>query len=127
MDGNLRGSLASYLDLIKNKRSNEPGDTDMAAELSRRRVLSAGGGALVAGSTLLTSLAARAQVQTLRIGHVLAPAHPFHLGLELASRKLAESTNGRLKLQVFPSSQLGTERDMNIALRTGGVDMLLAS
>jgi tripartite ATP-independent transporter DctP family solute receptor len=58
---------------------------------------------------------------------VLASTHQFHLGLELAAKEVAATTAGRVKMQVFPSSQLGTERDMNIAIRTGGVDMLLAS
>ncbi|NDH51644.1 MAG: TRAP transporter substrate-binding protein [Betaproteobacteria bacterium] len=100
----------------------------MSIAISRRRVLALGSSTAVAGSNLLLSGRASAQApQTLKIGHVLAPSHPFHQGLELAGRKLAESTNGRVKLQVFPSSQLGTERDMNIAIRSGGVDMLLGS
>lgn len=99
----------------------------MGPEISRRRILGLGGGAIVASASLLGSKNVRAQVQTLRVGHVLAPSHAFHQGLELAGKKLEESSNGRIKMQVFPSSQLGTERDMNIAIRTGGVDMLLGS
>lgn len=78
-------------------------------------------------ATLSFSAAANAQDVTLKMGHVLAPTHQFHKGMELASEKLAESTDGRIKLEVFPSSQLGTERDMHVSVRTGGVDMLLAS
>ncbi|MDF2373326.1 MAG: TRAP transporter substrate-binding protein [Rhizobiaceae bacterium] len=70
---------------------------------------------------------ASAQEVTLKLGHVLSPTHQFHKGMELAAEKLAESTNGKVKLEVFPSSQLGTERDMHVSIRTGGVDMLLAS
>lgn len=93
-----------------------------------RRHLLAYGGAAIAGASLVRSSPVFSQAgQTLRIGHVLSPTHQFHQGLELAARKLADSTGGKLKLQVFPSSQLGTERDMNVAIRTGGVDMLLAS
>lgn len=99
----------------------------MNTAFSRRQLLQTGGATALAGAGWLTSGSAQAQSQTLRIGHVLSPAHPFHQGLELAARKLADITNGRIKLQVFPSSQLGSERDMNIAIRTGGVDMLLAS
>lgn len=73
------------------------------------------------------SASANAQETTLKLGHVLAPSHQFHLGMELAADRLAESTDGRIKLEVFPSSQLGTERDMHVSIRTGGVDMLLAS
>ena len=92
-----------------------------------RRGLLVLGAAAVGAPTLLFPPAGAQSAQTLRIGHVLAPSHQFHQGLELAAKKLAEDTGGRLKLQVFPSSQLGTERDMNIAIRTGAVDMLLAS
>lgn len=100
----------------------------MHTDISRRHLLAYGGAAAVAGSGLIGARKASAQTQvTLRIGHVLSPSHPFHQGLELASRKLGESTKDRIKLQVFPSSQLGSERDMNIAIRTGGVDMVLAS
>lgn len=66
-------------------------------------------------------------VETFKLGHVLAPTHQFHTGMELAARRLAEATSGQLRIEVYPSSQLGTERDMHVALRTGAVDMLLAS
>ena len=78
----------------------------MKQPLSRRHLLQAGGAAAMTGSGFLVSGQAHAQSQTLRLGHVLAPAHPFHQGLELAAKKLAEASNGRFKLQVFPSSQL---------------------
>lgn len=97
----------------------------MATEISRRHMLVLGGSALAAGLTSISP--AFAQEATLRVGHVLAPTHQFHLGLELAAKQLAEGTQGRVKLEVFPSSQLGTERDMNVAVRTGALDMVLAS
>lgn len=68
-----------------------------------------------------------AQDVTLKLGHVLAPSHQFHEGMLLAAEKLTELTDGRIALEVFPSSQLGTERDMHVSIRTGGVDMMLAS
>lgn len=80
-----------------------------------------------AASVIGLAAAAQAQDVTLRMGHVLAPTHQFHEGMELAAAALAESTDGRIVLEVFPSSQLGTERDMHVSIRTGGVDMMLAS
>ncbi|MCR6670753.1 TRAP transporter substrate-binding protein [Devosia ginsengisoli] len=68
-----------------------------------------------------------AQSTVLRIGHVLGPTHQFHTGLELAARSIGEATEQRVELQVFPAAQLGSERDMNVAIRTGGIDMVLAS
>lgn len=82
--------------------------------------------AMVVAAAALIASAAQGQ-QVFKLGHVLAPTHQFQLGMELAAKELAESTQGRLKLEVYPSSQLGTERDMHVAVRTGAVDMLLAS
>ena len=82
-------------------------------------------GALALGAALAAQPAAADT--TLRMGHVLAPSHQFHRGMELAAEKLAELTDGSVTLEVFPSSQLGTERDMHVSIRTGGVDMMLAS
>lgn len=70
---------------------------------------------------------AQAGQQVFKLGHVLAPGHQFQLGMELAAQDIAAATQGRLKLEVYPSSQLGTERDMHVGVRTGAVDMLLAS
>ena len=97
----------------------------MVPSMTRRETLALGASAFA--FAISSSTRVFAQETTLRAGHVLAPTHQFHLGLELAAKNLGEKTSGRVKMEVFPSSQLGTERDMNVAIRTGGVDMLLAS
>ncbi len=95
--------------------------------ISRRHVVRVGAlGAAALAAPALVVRPAHA-VETFKLGHVLAPTHQFHTGMELAARKLAEATEGRLRMEVYPSSQLGTERDMHVAVRTGAVDMLLAS
>ena len=78
-------------------------------------------------AVLMATASAHAADITLKLGHVLAPSHQFHEGMLKAAEKLSELTDGRIALEVFPSSQLGTERDMHISIRTGGVDMMLAS
>lgn len=97
----------------------------MTATINRRRALALGAAALAAPAVLGTR---RAYAQTvLRCGHVLAPTHQFHLGFELAAKQLEETTSGRVKMEVFPAAQLGSERDTHVAIRTGGVDMMLGS
>lgn len=96
------------------------------ANFNRRRVL-AFGVAAVAAPAVLGTRRALAQTVTLRCGHVLGPTHQFHTGLELAAERIAETSDGRVKMEVFPAAQLGSERDMNVAIRTGGIDMTLAS
>lgn len=80
----------------------------------------------VGGTMLLAGSGAQAAT-TLKIGHVLAANHPFQKGLEKAAAELEKRTSGRVQLQIFPSSQLGSERDMHVAVRSGSVDMVLAS
>jgi tripartite ATP-independent transporter DctP family solute receptor len=98
----------------------------MNPKFSRRQMLAYGVSGLAAGA-VLGPTAAFAQQQVLRLGHVLAPTHPFQLGLEQAAGELATATSDAVKLELFPSSQLGTERDLHVAIRTGGVEMLLGS
>ena len=63
----------------------------------------------------------------LKLGDALAPDHPFNIGMNLTAKLVDEQTDGRVKIEIFPSSQLGTERDMHVSIKTGTLDMLLAS
>lgn len=67
------------------------------------------------------------KVYTLKAGHVLAADHPYHLGYLKMNELLAEKTNGRIKLDVFPSSQLGNERDLAEGCQMGTVDLALVT
>lgn len=83
-----------------------------------------------AASIALSSLAAvsaTAKTVTLKAGHVLAPTHPYQLGLEKFSQLVEEKTSGSVKVDVFHSSQLGNEREMIEGLQLGTLDMTLVS
>lgn len=47
----------------------------------------------------------------LKFGHVLATTEPIHKAAEAWGKKVAERTNGKAEIQVFPSSSLGNNRD----------------
>ncbi|MCL6558903.1 MAG: TRAP transporter substrate-binding protein [Firmicutes bacterium] len=64
---------------------------------------------------------------TLKVGHVLAPDHPYNLGLEKFAELVDQKTQGKVKVEVFHSSQLGNEREMIEGLQMGTVDMALVS
>jgi tripartite ATP-independent transporter DctP family solute receptor len=83
--------------------------------------------AAIAGAIGLAGIQGASAETVLKLGHALAPNHPFNIGMELTAKLIAERTNGRVKMEIFPSSQLGTERDMHISIKTGALDMLLAS
>ncbi|WP_138470456.1 TRAP transporter substrate-binding protein [Poseidonocella sp. HB161398] len=77
------------------------------------------------GAALLLAalpLAAAAQELSLRIGHVEAPASTTHVLLQSLAEKVAEKTGGALELQIFPQSQLGSQREMTEAVQFGALD-----
>lgn len=66
-------------------------------------------------------------VYTIKIGHSCADTHPYQLGA-LKFKELVEAeSNGRLKVEVYPSAQLGNERDMVEGLQAGTLEMTVAS
>lgn len=63
----------------------------------------------------------------LKVGHVLAPTHPYQLGLEKFAKLVDQKTGGKVKIEIFHSSQLGNEREMIEALQMGTLDMTICS
>jgi TRAP-type transport system periplasmic protein len=53
-----------------------------------------------------------AQDMALSMGHVLDARHPVQLGAARMAETAAKLSNGRLKITIFPSSQLGSDREM---------------
>lgn len=47
--------------------------------------------------------------RVLRVAHALPTSHPVHQGIEYMARRAEELSRGRLRLEVFPAEQLGTE------------------
>lgn len=63
----------------------------------------------------------------IRIGHAIAPGNPLHEGAERFKEIVEEETDGRISVEIFPSSQLGSETDMIEQVRAGGLEVVLAS
>lgn len=82
--------------------------------------------AATAAAILLTVPAAQAQ-QTLRLGHNISTSSPYHLAAEHFAGLVAERSDGRLAVEVFPSGALGNERDMIEGAQIGTIDMVVTS
>lgn len=52
-----------------------------------------------------------AQDYVLRAANVAAPTEPVNIVLEQVAKRIAERTDGRVKLEIYPASQLGGGRD----------------
>ena len=75
---------------------------------------------------LCVSGAALAKV-SLKLGHTGAPNHHYHLTCEMFAEAVKKSSNGEIEITVFPSDQLGTQRQHVEAIQIGTGDMVLTS
>src|SRR5258708_27566221 len=88
--------------------------------ITRRSFPAAAAATLAAGPFIH----AGAQTKTvIRYGDVLPANYPSVVALEAAGKEIAEKTGGRLELQSFPASQLGTQRDMIEALASNALQL----
>jgi len=78
----------------------------------------------VAAAALLPSRAARAAEFDYKMGHSSPAGHPFHKRLLEVAERIDKGTNGRMKLTIFPASQLGGDNDLLSQARSGAVDFV---
>ena len=70
-------------------------------------------------AALVQTSALAADTYTLRFNHVLGPGEPYHAGFLKWAERVAERTDGGLKIDVFHSAQLGVEEDIIEQIRQG--------
>ena len=90
-----------------------------------RRGFSVGAGAL-AVSTFAIGKARTAEF-TYKYANNLPISHPMNVRALEAAAKIKEETGGRFELQVYPSSQLGSDTDTLGQIRSGAVDFFTLS
>jgi tripartite ATP-independent transporter DctP family solute receptor len=66
-------------------------------------------------------------VKVIKLAHALDPSHPVHLGMAHFAERLAQKSGGRLRVDLYPSGQLGSERECVELLQLGGLGMTKAS
>lgn len=87
---------------------------------SRRSVLALAGAA--AASTLFPApRIARAAQTTLRYGHMNSPTSVVGMQAQWFAEEVAKSTGGALKIEVYPSSQLGSIKELAEGVSTGTI------
>ncbi|ORC35693.1 hypothetical protein B4O97_08605 [Marispirochaeta aestuarii] len=64
---------------------------------------------------------------TLKLGHVAPESEPYHLAAVKFAELVEERTDGMVKINIFPNSQLGAQRDMIEGLQMGTVDITLTT
>ena len=66
-------------------------------------------------------------VRTIKLAHGLDVNHSVHKAMVKMGEDLAQISNGKLKLEIYPSQQLGTERECIELLQIGSLDMTKVS
>lgn len=63
----------------------------------------------------------------LRLGHTLDTQHTVHKAMVYLGERLQEYSDGTMSVEIYPGSQLGTEREMIELLQIGSLDMTKVS
>ena len=99
----------------------------MTLKTTRRRLL-AGGGLTLFVSTAGPRSARVQQVQWVyKYANNLPETHPMNIRAQEMAAAIKQETNGRFDLQIFPSSQLGSDTDTLSQIRSGGVEFFTLS
>jgi tripartite ATP-independent transporter DctP family solute receptor len=94
--------------------------------MQRRSFIRYGAAAAVAPAVFLPNRA-RAAEFNYKFGQNLPATHPLYLRALEAAEKIKADTKGRVDIQVFPNSQLGSDTDSLSQLRAGGIELFTLS
>ena len=75
----------------------------------------------------ISSCAKLDNTKIIRLGHGLSTTHSVHQAMEYMDSILRIESNGKMKIQIYPSEQLGTERQCLELLQIGSLDMTKVS
>lgn len=67
------------------------------------------------------------QTKTIKLAHSLGVSHPVHRAIEYLAEQVDENSNGQLQLEIYPSSQLGSEGQALELLQIGSLGMTKVS
>jgi tripartite ATP-independent transporter DctP family solute receptor len=78
-------------------------------------------------TTIFISCSKISDVKKLKIGHGLDQSHPVHKAMLFLAERAKEKSKGTLQISVYPSQQLGTERECLELLQIGSLAMTKVS
>lgn len=97
--------------------------------MKKQKVQSA---ALVSGvvflaGILMSGCGGQGDVRVIKLGHGLAPSHPVHKAMEYFAQRVKEKSDGGMRIDIYPSEQLGSERECLELLQIGSLGMTKTS
>ena len=83
--------------------------------------------ALLVTGALLAACSARDDVIVLKLAHALDPGHSVHQGMEFMAQRLDFYSGGTMRIDIYPSGQLGAERELVELVQIGSLAMTKVS
>ncbi|NWQ42868.1 DctP family TRAP transporter solute-binding subunit [Bacillus sp. EB106-08-02-XG196] len=80
----------------------------------------------ISGCSNVTNQEAKAEY-VLRLGHLQTETHPYHKGATKFKELLESKSDGRIQIDIFPSSQLGNGRDQIEGAQIGSIHFHIGS
>lgn len=81
----------------------------------------------IAISLLLLSGCQLSKVKTIKLAHGLDVTHSVHLALEFFGEEIHRISDGQLAVEIYPNSQLGSEREILELIQIGSLHMTKVS
>ena len=97
---------------------------------STRSAVTLAGLAVATLSLAALTFSARQQTadrMVLKLAHGLDTTHPVHIAMEFMAERLREKSRETMTIEIFPSEQLGSERECIEQVQLGSIDMTKAS
>src|SRR3954469_23976704 len=68
-----------------------------------------------------------AQAETMKLGHIMSSNHHVNLAAQHFAEEMRKRTNGTIEIRLFPSGQLGQEKEMFESIRLGSLEIAYIS
>lgn len=78
-------------------------------------------------SLTLGGCGSKSSVKTIKLAHGLDVKHSVHIGMVTMAERLKELSDGKMKIEIYPSGQLGGERECLELLQLGSLDITKVS
>ncbi|NBC66336.1 MAG: DctP family TRAP transporter solute-binding subunit [Bacteroidetes bacterium] len=75
----------------------------------------------------LFSCSGQSDVRVLKLGHGLDNSHSVHKAMVFMAEQVKEESNGKMRIDIYPSQQLGSERELLELLQIGSLDITKVS
>jgi tripartite ATP-independent transporter DctP family solute receptor len=78
-------------------------------------------------SLLAAACGSQSETTVIKLAHGLDPTHPVHHAMQFLAERVGEESGGTMRIDIYPSEQLGTERQALELLQIGSLGMTKVS